>query len=144
MKSNSPKRPEFCLCCVVSHDIILSPLIIFVSTTAGNQRSFQHATLQSLSKQAKEKPRTHPQHEARHPPCCIRPHAFPRSKGRSKPRTAFALLVLHRHSFSGSKGRSSAPTQISSHQKSWSPVLSFLLLLLLLPLLLPCCNQLPL
>ena len=65
------------------------------------------------------KPRTRPQREARHPPCCIRRHALPRSKGRSKPRTAFPLLTLRRHRFPGSKGRSSAPTQIASHHESW-------------------------
>ena len=51
-----------------------------------------------------------PQHEARQPPCCIRPHGFPRSKGRSIPRTAFPLLASRWHPFPGSKGRSSAPT----------------------------------
>ena len=55
MKSNSLKRPEFCLCCVVNRDIIFSPLMIFVSTTAENQRSFQHAIPQSFSTQAKYK-----------------------------------------------------------------------------------------
>ena len=81
--------------------------------------------------------RTHLKHEARHPPCCIRPHAFPRSKGRSTPRTAFPLLALPRHRFSGSKGCSSTPTQVASHQESCLLVLSLvLLLLLLLPLLL--------
>ena len=29
MKFNSPKRPEFCRCCVVNHDIIFSPFMIF-------------------------------------------------------------------------------------------------------------------
>ena len=81
------------------------------------------------------KTRTHPQLEARHAPCCICPHSFPRSKGRSIPRTAFPLLALHRHRFPGSKVRSSAPTQVAFHQESW-PLVLLLLLLLLLPLLL--------
>ena len=93
-----------------------------------------------FSSRSRHKPnknkRTHPQHEARHPPCYIRPYSFPRSKGRSTPRTAFPLLVLRRHRFPGSKGRSSAPTQVTSHYESWSLVLSLLLLLLLLPPLL--------
>ena len=36
-----------------NHDIIFSSLMIFVSTTVGNQRSYQHAILQSFSTQAK-------------------------------------------------------------------------------------------
>ena len=81
------------------------------------------------------RPLFHPRHEARHPPCCIRPHSFPWSKGRSTSRTAFPLLVLHRHRFPGSKGRSSAPTQVAFHHELWSLVSSLLLLLLLLLLL---------
>ena len=94
------------------------------------------------------KPRTHPQHEACRPPCCIRRYAFPRSKGRSKPTIAFPILALRRHRFPGSKGRSITPTQVASHHESWLLVLSLLLLLLpllllLLLMLLPCCSQLP-
>ena len=44
---------QICLYCGENHDIIFSPLMIFVSTTAGNQRSFRHAILQSFSTQAK-------------------------------------------------------------------------------------------
>ena len=96
------------------------------------------------------RPLFHPQHNARHPTCCIRPHYFTRSKGRAKPRTAFPLLVLRRHHFPGSKSRCSAPTQVASHHELWSLVLSLLLLLLLPSLLLlllllqSCCRQLPL
>ena len=62
------------------------------------------------------KPRTHPQHEAHHPPCCIRRHAFPRSKGRSTQRTAFPLLALRRHRFLRSKGDlRREPPFLSSH-----------------------------
>ena len=58
------------------------------------------------------------------PPCCVLRHGFPRSKGRSKPMTAFSLIVSRSHPFPGSKGRSSATTQVV--------VVSLLLLLLLL------------
>ena len=142
MKSNSPKRPEFCLCCVVNHDIILSPLMMFRGHYRWKPTKFPTRDSPVVLGTSQIKTRTHPQHEARLSPCCIRPHSFPRSKGRSTPRTVYSFLVLRRHSFPGSKGRSSAPTQVASHHESWSLVLSFLLLLL--PLLLPCCNQLPL
>ena len=66
-------------------------------TAAGIPRSHQHSG------------QRYPQHEARHPPCCIRRHVFPRSKGRSRPRTAFSILAPRWHRFPGSNGRSSAP-----------------------------------
>ena len=75
-----------------------------------------------------------PQHESRHPPYRVLRHAFPRSKGRSTPRTAFPLLSSRWHPLPGSKGRSSATTQVVSHHESWLLVLLLVLsLLLLLP-----------
>ena len=48
-----PRRgQQICLYCDENHDIIFSPLMIFVSTTGGNQSSFKHAVLQSFSTQA--------------------------------------------------------------------------------------------
>ena len=138
MKSNSPKRPEFCLCCVVNHDIIFFSLVIFREHYGRKRTQFLTRNSPVVLGTGQIKTRTHPQHEARHPPCCIRPHSFPRSKESSTSRTTFPLLVLRRHRFPGSKCRSSAPTQIASYHESWPLVLSLLLLLLLPPLLLLC------
>ena len=138
MKSNSTKRPEFCLCCVVNHGIIFFPPHDFREHYSRKPTQFPTRDSPVVLDTSQIKTRTHPQYEARHLPCCICPRAFPRSKGRFTPRTVFSLLALRRRRLPGSKSRSSTLTQVASHHESWSLVLSLLLLLLLPPLLLLC------
>ena len=83
-----PKQQEICLYCGEDHDIIFSPLDDFREYYIRKPTQFPTRGSPVVLDTSQIKPRTHPQHEARHSPCCIRRHALPRSKGRSKPRTA--------------------------------------------------------
>ena len=107
------KKNNFCTLTRVS-PVVLTDTVL-ASTNAVSRFS-------SVLDTSQIKSRTQHQPSMLCPPSC-----FPRSKGRSTPRTAFPLLASRWHPFPGSKGRSSATTQVVSHHESW-----------LLVLLLPC------
>ena len=71
-----------------------SPPSRFLRALHKETNAVSNTRFSSCSRHKPNKNKNSPQHEARHPPCCIRRHAFPRSKGRSNPRTAFPILAL--------------------------------------------------
>ena len=130
-----PRRgQQICLYGGENHVIIFSPRNnkIYVCTVARTMTSYSppHDFRQQYRRKPTQfltrgspvvldtrqiKPITHPQHEARHPPCCIRRRGRKGDPNREPP-----FLCSHSAGivFPGSKGRSSAPTQVASHHES--------------------------